>query len=159
MVHSSLHDALPISEAARERDARFRAGPPEIFHYPTPTLGPGLWRGATPPAGQVFPQPPLAHGQGLDTALGLGFGVIARAALLAQIDAPVRDHWQAAGCALIDDRHPELAAWLDAQGVSAVVLRPDRYVMGVAHDATELRALMEWAPLSDRHAASPLTSS
>jgi 3-(3-hydroxy-phenyl)propionate hydroxylase len=35
------------AEAARERDARFRAGQPEIFHYPTPRLGPGLWR-ATP---------------------------------------------------------------------------------------------------------------
>ncbi len=144
-------------EAARERDARFRAGPPEIFHYPTPTLGPGLWWGATPPAGQVFAQPLLAHGQGLDTALGLGFGVIARAALLAQIDATMGERWQAGGCALIDDRHPELAAWLDAQGVQAVVLRPDRYVLGVAHDATELRTLMARVPLSDRHAVAPLT--
>ena len=41
-------------QEARERDARFRAGQPEIFHYPTPRLGPGLTHGDDPWVGQVF---------------------------------------------------------------------------------------------------------
>ncbi len=134
-------------EAARARDARFRAGQPEIFHYPTPSLGPGLWRGPAPPVAQVFPQPTLSNGLGLDSALGLGFGVIARTDLLTQVPDHLRQAWQAGACAVLDDQHPELAAWLQAQQVSAVVLRPDRYVLGVAQNAAELCALMDLLPL------------
>jgi 3-(3-hydroxy-phenyl)propionate hydroxylase len=139
-------------QAARERDARFRAGQPEIFHFPTPTLGPGLWQGATPPAGQVFAQPMLSDGRRLDAALGLGFGVIARSGCLSQMAAQDKERWADGGVALLDDRHPELAAWLQQSGAQALVLRPDRYVLGVARDAKELCALMDQVPLSGSHA-------
>ena len=89
-------------QAARERDARFRAGQPEIFHFPTPTLGPGLWQGATPPAGQVFAQPMLSDGRRLDAALGLGFGVIARSGCLSQMAAQDKERWADGGVALLD---------------------------------------------------------
>ena len=55
-------------QEARERDARFRAGQPEIFHYPTPRLGPGLTHGDDPWVGQVFPQPELIDGRLMDSA-------------------------------------------------------------------------------------------
>jgi 3-(3-hydroxy-phenyl)propionate hydroxylase len=132
-------------QAARRRDERFRAGQPEIFHFPTPTLGPGLWQGDAPPAGQIFGQPALADGRGIDAELGLGFGIIARADLLALINPQTRQRWLAGGHAMMDDRHPELALWLQQHDIGAVVLRPDRYVMGLADQADALEKLMALA--------------
>jgi 3-(3-hydroxy-phenyl)propionate hydroxylase len=44
-------------QAARARDAKFKAGQPTIFEFPTPRLGPGFWLGDAGPVGQIFPQP------------------------------------------------------------------------------------------------------
>jgi 3-(3-hydroxy-phenyl)propionate hydroxylase len=41
---------------------------------------------------------------------------------------------------------PNIAAWLHAQQVSAVVLRPDRYIAGVAHNAAELDLISQCLP-------------
>jgi 3-(3-hydroxy-phenyl)propionate hydroxylase len=35
-------------------------------------------------------------------------------------------------------RDPEIKDWLDAQNVRAVLLRPDRYILGVAQSSAEL---------------------
>ncbi|MEN9888653.1 MAG: hypothetical protein RL559_690, partial [Pseudomonadota bacterium] len=63
-------------EAARARDAKFKAGQPEVFEFPAPRLGPGVWQGEQAPVAQVFAQPLLDDGRLLDAALGLHFAVI-----------------------------------------------------------------------------------
>ncbi|MDD2546350.1 MAG: bifunctional 3-(3-hydroxy-phenyl)propionate/3-hydroxycinnamic acid hydroxylase [Burkholderiaceae bacterium] len=130
-------------EAAQARDARFQAGQPEIFEFPAPGLGPGLGWGRAP-AGQLFPQPTLATGQRLDEAVGPRFALIGTADLLAQVDADLV-------AIEASEREPALRDWLAAHGCAAVVLRPDRYVLGVARNAAELQALVERLPL--RHTA------
>lgn len=137
-------------EAARARDAKFQAGQPEIFEYPTPGLGTGLTRGPAP-AGQCFPQPMLVHGQRLDDAIGPRFALVASAALLAQASAEDQARWSAADVVVMDaDTQPTLRDWLQVQGYAGVVIRPDRYVLGVAQDATELAALMAAIPGAGR---------
>lgn len=133
-------------EAARQRDAKFKAGSPEIFEFPAPRLGPGVWQGTHPVVGQIFPQPLLANGALLDTALGLRFAVIADAALLAAVDEATREHWQALEAVVRPAHDPELQAWLNQHGVHAVVLRPDRYIVGVAQTAAQLEQLSQVLP-------------
>jgi 3-(3-hydroxy-phenyl)propionate hydroxylase len=131
-------------ELARVRDVKFRAGQPEIFEFPAPGLGPGFLRDAVAPVGQHFPQPTLADGQLLDVHLGPHFAVIARAELLegaAGVSASTRTIWAKTGVVVLPANDPALAAWLDAQAVQAVLLRPDRYIAGVARSASELDTL------------------
>jgi hypothetical protein len=125
-------------QAAMERDAKFKAGQPEIFQFPTPRLGPGIWQGEQAPVAQVFPQPTLANGHLLDTLLGLNFAVLGEDTVLAAVSEDTRERWQAQGVVTVPARDPEVKAWLDQQGVRAVLLRPDRYILGVAQSSAEL---------------------
>lgn len=136
-------------EQARSRDARFRQDQPEIFEFPAPRIGPGLWLGEAAPVAQIFPQPRLADGRLLDEALGQRFAVIGLAPALAAASAATQAHWQASGVAMLE-ANGSLQNWLQAQAAQAVVLRPDRYIMGLAKSPGELdaiTALMPVAPL------------
>ena len=125
-------------QAARERDAKFKAGQPEIFQFPAPRLGPGMWQGDSAPVAQVFPQPLLADGRLLDGMLGLNFAVIGDEAVLNSVSADTRSRWQAQDVVVVPARDPEVQAWLQQQGVRAVLLRPDRYILGIAQSQADL---------------------
>ena len=133
-------------QAARERDAKFKAGQPEIFQFPAPRLGPGVWQGEQAAVAQVFPQPTLADGRLLDSLLGLNFAVLGEDTVLAAVSEDTRERWQAQGVVTVPAREPEVKAWLDQQGVRAVLLRPDRYVLGVAQNSAELDRLSALLP-------------
>lgn len=133
-------------QAAIERDAKFKAGQPEIFQFPAPRLGPGVWQGEQAPVAQIFPQPTLANGRLLDTLLGLNFAVLGEDIVLAAVSEDTRERWQAQGVVTVPASDPELKAWLDQQGVRAVLLRPDRYVLGVAQNSGELDRLSALLP-------------
>jgi 3-(3-hydroxy-phenyl)propionate hydroxylase len=44
---------------------------------------------------------------------------------------------------------PALAAWLDQHQVDAVMLRPDRYIMGLARSAEELDEISACMPVAN----------
>ncbi|MBP6900015.1 MAG: bifunctional 3-(3-hydroxy-phenyl)propionate/3-hydroxycinnamic acid hydroxylase [Burkholderiaceae bacterium] len=133
-------------EAARARDARLLAGSPEIFEFPAPGLGPGVWLGAAGPAGQVAPQPLLDDGRGLDAAIGDRWAVIATPALLDAVGESMRAWWQWHDVAVLPATDRAVASWLQQQGTQAVLLRPDRYVAGLAGDAETLAGLTRSLP-------------
>jgi 3-(3-hydroxy-phenyl)propionate hydroxylase len=56
--------------------------------------------------------------------------------------------------ALVADGSAALGAWLAEIGASAVLIRPDRYIHGVAHDDASLQALLShaFAALPTEHA-------
>jgi len=145
-----LGDVIQTTDPAlaAERDRKFQAGSPEIFQFPNPGLGPGVRMDSGIPAGQPFPQPRLADGRLLDDATGQRFVVIATRELLAATDASTRARWQQADAMLIDDAHPEIAAWLEQHGTHAVLLRPDHYIVGTAGSAAELALLAARLPLA-----------
>ena len=136
-------------EQARARDAKFRGGgEPEIFHFPAPRLGSGILSQAAAPVGQPFPQPRLANGQLLDEVVGNHFAVIACAEVLAEVTEATRQAWASWQVRTLDASDPALATWLASHQAQAAVLRPDRYVLGLAHNSAELDALThDWLPV------------
>lgn len=135
---------------AAERDARFQAGRPEVFELPPQMLGSGAFdEQATPdsPAGRPFPQPRLPDGRLLDELLGRRSAVIGRADALAAACPATLEHWRRAGAVVIDEPAAPLADWLAAHQASAVILRPDRYIVGVARTGPELDRISQYLPV------------
>ena len=133
-------------EAARQRDAKFKAGQPEMFQFPAPRLGPGVWRGDAEVVGRVFPQPLLSDGRRLDALVGSHFAVLGHASVLSKVSADTRVRWQAHGVVQVTDESAALHTWLSEHDVQAVMLRPDRYVMGVARTAADLDTVSRLLP-------------
>lgn len=123
-------------EAAR-RDAALRADP-QAMKTPAPPLGPGLSPEGMPHAGTRARQILLADGRRSDDAIGLGFGLFVRDDMAPR--APQ-------GVTVLTSADPGVAAWLDELGTNAVLVRPDRYVLGVAGDPQTLAALLDGRPV------------
>jgi len=64
--------------------------------------------------------------------------VIGEGAALGAADAATRARWHEAGAAVLRDAGAAVGAWLRAHEAIAVVLRPDRYLLGAARDARGL---------------------
>jgi 3-(3-hydroxy-phenyl)propionate hydroxylase len=138
-------------QVAAERDRRFLAGTPETLVYPMPPLGPGLHGTAGSPAGLPLPQVQIRgirSGVTLsDELLGDGFALAGAPEVLAAAGARLAAIGISA--ALLDPASlPDAAAgtalqhWLDAAGAPAVLVRPDRYVLGVVRNAEEANGLL-----------------
>ena len=146
-----LGDIIQTTDPARaaERDARFQSGQPEIFELPPQLLGPGAFDpGASDLAGRPFPQPRLQDGRLLDELLGWRSAVIGRPQALQAAAGATAERWRRSGAIVIDQPDPGLEAWLDAHQAQAVVLRPDRYIVGVARTVPELDRISQYLPVA-----------
>lgn len=123
-------------QAARERNARMLASP-MAFTTPQPRLGPGLHAGIEP-SGRIGEQPTLADGRRLDDLAGYRHTLLIDASLETAARALVED--PTAVVVVVADG--PAAQWLARLDARAVLLRPDRYVAGIARDAAELGALL-----------------
>ena len=130
-------------EAAKARDAKFRQGQPEIFQFPAPVLGHGMFAAGPVPVGQTFPQPQLSNGQWLDEAIGNHFAVIALPELLQEVSPQTRAQWKQWQVVSQSAQDESLRAWLDQQSVQAVLVRPDRYILGMVNTSAQLDALSQ----------------
>lgn len=117
----------------RERDAQMAANP-QVFTTPQPALGPGAHDGGAF-GGRIAAQPVLADGRRADDRIGPRFALIAAPSLAAQAADSER-------LAVLPAAEPALREWLAALGTDAALLRPDRYVAGVADSAEALDALL-----------------
>ena len=117
----------------------YRVGDPATMESIKPELGPGLAAGWAGLPRQVVPQPVLSDGRRLDAHVGYAAALLLRedvtllpdeAARLAERDVVV-----------VRDPAQGLQDWLADIGVIAAAVRPDRYLLGAARDATELVAL------------------
>ena len=130
-------------EAAKARDAKFRQGQPELFQFPAPVLGHGMVAAGPVPVGQTFPQPQLSNGQWLDEAIGNHFAVIALPELLQEVSPQTRAQWKQWQVVSQSAQDESLRAWLDQQSVRAVLVRPDRYILGMVNTSAQLDALSQ----------------
>ena len=107
-----------------------------------PRLGTGLADGWNGLAGQIAPQPTLADGARLDDRVGYKFAALLRPDFAASLPAKTRDQLTQRDVVVVADDAPEQQAWLEATGAPAVLVRPDRYVLGVAHSMQEMTSLI-----------------
>jgi len=106
-----------------------------------PRLGPGLAAGWNGPAGQIAPQPHLADGARLDDRVGYRFAALMRPDFAASVPAEILERLADRDVMVVADDAPEQQAWLQAAEAPAVLVRPDRYVLGAARSLQELNAL------------------
>lgn len=123
-------------EMARKRDEDL-AQRPQVFSTPVPPLGPGLHAGGAY-GGRLSPQVIDAEGTRMDDRIGDAFVLfVAPAAADAACAAAPR------ALQVVVAQHPQLASWLAELGAVAVLVRPDRYVAGVAKRLDELGEVLQ----------------
>jgi 3-(3-hydroxy-phenyl)propionate hydroxylase len=132
------------AERARRRDHELIANP-TMLRPITPLLGPGLHGDAPPPAGARAAQPRLADGTRLDDRVGYHFAVLGTRRLIEALPGASRDQVADGSLALVL-ADGEAADYLAGLGVEAVVIRPDRHILGVASSAPELAAVLARRP-------------
>ena len=106
-----------------------------------PRLGPGLSAGWNGLAGEIAPQPRLADGTRLDDRIGYRFAALMRPDFAASLPAETLERLADRDVTVVADDAPEQRAWLQAADAPAVLVRPDRYVLGAARSLQELNAL------------------
>jgi 3-(3-hydroxy-phenyl)propionate hydroxylase len=123
-------------EKARQRDRSLIANP-TMLRPITPRLGRGLHGDAAAPAATRAAQPRLADGTLLDDRIGFRFGVLAAPRMADALPAPIRAEFDGTDAVLVVADGPA-AAYLGELGTDAVVIRPDRHILGVASSPAEL---------------------
>jgi 3-(3-hydroxy-phenyl)propionate hydroxylase len=129
----AMEAAVPVSvltgsEAARMTSIR-------------PRLGPGVAPGWNRLAGQIAAQPHLADGTRLDDRVGYRFAAVLEPEFAAALPQDMHARLAARDIVPVAADAPEPRAWLQAANASAIVVRPDRYVLGAAHSLQELNTL------------------
>jgi 3-(3-hydroxy-phenyl)propionate hydroxylase len=135
-------------ERARVRDRELVANP-TMLRPIMPRLGRGLHGDAPAPAGTRAAQPRLGDGALLDDKVGHRFCVLTSARLAGALGAAKRD----LDCDMVVVTATGPAeSYLAELHAEAVVIRPDRYILGVASTAAELDTVLSRSllPLSSK---------
>ena len=106
-----------------------------------PRLGPGLAAGRNGPAGEIAPQPRLTDGVRLDDRVGYRFAVLLQPHFAASLPAETLEHFARREIVVVADDAPEPNTWLQTIDAPAVLVRPDRYVLGTARSVQGLNSL------------------
>jgi 3-(3-hydroxy-phenyl)propionate hydroxylase len=108
-----------------------------------PRIGPGVRaEDSDQLAGTLSPQPKLGDGRLMDDAVGYRFAVVGDVASLDEITDDTKARLKRLDAVVLREPAGELPDWIAGRGVSAVIVRPDRYIYGSARSGTELDALV-----------------
>jgi 3-(3-hydroxy-phenyl)propionate hydroxylase len=134
------------TERARKRDENLAKGGRFITSI-NPHLGPGLHGSEPLPAGMISHQPILNSGQPLDDVIGNAFVILGERDLLDTASEATRARWHDIGLICLAD---EGGGYLAEIGAKAVIIRPDRYILGVANTPQDLDRISGLLPVFDR---------
>ena len=140
-------------EKARRRDEDLLSNPTMLKPL-APRLGPGLHGSAAAPAGTRAEQPKLADGQRMDDRAGYRFAVLAAPDFAATLPLDTRAALNDLD-AVVVTADGEASAYLARLNTRAIVVRPDRHILGVASTADELDLILAHVPLLATSAAAP----
>jgi 3-(3-hydroxy-phenyl)propionate hydroxylase len=131
-------------EKARQRDRDLIANP-TMLRPITPRLGRGLHGDAPSPAAERAAQPRLADGMRLDDRVGYRFAVLATRRLVDALAPATRSTLDGVNFVLVvaEGEAPDYLVCLRAE---AVVIRPDRYILGIASTPAELDVVLARRP-------------
>jgi 3-(3-hydroxy-phenyl)propionate hydroxylase len=123
-----------VPERARQRDTKATStGAPTPLTPRTYVIGDGL-SAIDATARTPFPQPTLPHGQRYDDVLGDHFALVGPVTPSENASAILA----ALGARIIRDPAPAIEEWGTLRNARAVLVRPDRVVMGLISDPTGL---------------------
>lgn len=88
----------------------------------------------------------LSNGCLLDIELGLNFAVIGYEDVLNDVSKVTRERWLSHSVVLVPASSSEIQAWLLQNNVRAVMVRPDRYILGTAQSSAELDSISALLP-------------
>ncbi len=131
-------------EKARQRDHDLVANP-TMLRPIMPRLGPGLHNNASAPAGARAAQPRLVDGSRLDDRVGYRFALLAKAHLLETLPTSLRKQLDDLDIAVVT-ASGEASDYLTSIANEGVVVRPDRYILGVASTPEELEGVVGRIP-------------
>lgn len=115
------------------------------FVTPQPKLGPGAYLDEQSGInGNIAPQPRLSDGRLLDDVVGYRFALVVLPELQAE-SHDIAERAALAGVNIVDDEGAAIRDWLASVGAVAVLVRPDRYVYGIARDIQSLHGLLDHA--------------
>jgi 3-(3-hydroxy-phenyl)propionate hydroxylase len=114
-----------------------QAGPP-----PRPALGPGIHEGFLY-GGELSAQCVGDSRQFIDDVVGYRWTIIAETDFLAAQHQEARDVWQALGAKVLSPAEANYEAWLEQREVRAVVIRPDRYLLGAAAGTDDMQRMAD----------------
>jgi 3-(3-hydroxy-phenyl)propionate hydroxylase len=112
-----------------------RENAPVKLEVKKPLLGPGLVLGDLPLAGRLAPQFMLNDGRRGDDRIGFGHVLLVESATrlaLSQLGIKI----------LTGDDAEGIGPWLREHGITAALVRPDRYIRGTARNEAELERLI-----------------
>lgn len=133
-------------EVAQQRDEFIRANPLSAAPV-SPALGPGLHQGDRDErAGGLSVQPVLDDGVRLDDMVGTHFVVAASRELYMDLDVTIRTRLESSGDVVVLLDPEKIDPILQGAQATAVVIRPDRYILGAADSTADLEGLIEMIP-------------
>ena len=109
-----------------------------------PALGPGLKAGTSALTGHLFPQPKLPSGERLDDRIGGRWALIVGNEHRNSLPAEIARRAGEEGIEVVAEESPQLREWFESSGLAAVVLRPDRYILGGVADIRDVGSLIDW---------------
>jgi 3-(3-hydroxy-phenyl)propionate hydroxylase len=122
---------------------------PQTLGQLKPTLGPGLAAGSSPLIGSLFPQPKLQSGSLLDDEIGSGFALITSISFQTKMTETEEEMFINLGVTILSDATDELVSWFKNHDVDAVLLRPDRYILGVAKTTSDIKGLLAFFRITE----------
>jgi len=139
------------AEVAAQRDEFLRANPGASAPV-VPSMGPGLHEGSSDErAGKISPQAVLEDGVRLDDMVGPHFLVATDRTTFEQLSPTLKEALEddAETIVLLDPA--KVSQLLDSVGGNSMIIRPDRYILGVAESPAELEKLLKTIPSVDFH--------
>lgn len=103
-----------------------------------PLLGPGLHSATAKAGGALAPQPRLADGTLLDYKLGYNFGLVGDPELISNLPDKTVAILKALGTVFVPDDSDTVRDALARIGGAVMLIRPDRYLVGLAGSVTEI---------------------
>lgn len=125
-------------------NASLTASGPQTLGPLKPALGPGLTAGCTRHRGELFPQPRLSNGTWLDDELG-AYPALILDYRLDFTDIVEFTKMGGRSIKIVRDSSSDLESWFKKSQVGAVLIRPDRYILGSANNLQDLKNLISEA--------------
>lgn len=129
------------AEAVAERDRQLSERPRHMKNL-SPVLGRSALNDAKNYAGTLSHQPKLDADRLMDDIAGLDFAILSLPGAFAPADIQALCNAAPVPVVALQANTPQARAWLESIGTQAAVIRPDRYLLGLANDLLELESVL-----------------